>query len=165
MIKKNQTMVEWAVVLPFFILMLVSILELAPLMNSILKVEKAAQYGARIGAIRGSKDDDIKDAVVYNLQGIVDNSKLNKTITYSDPNISSTGIVAYRQVEGSIDKIKIEISPADQSERINGAWVLVRITYNYELYTPVLRTLLQVNGGLLNNRYFPIVRYSIQKIE
>lgn len=161
--KRGQSMVEWAIILPFLLLVLISIVELAPLMNNFLKVEKAAQYGARVGAIHNKTNDEIKDAVLFNLQGLVKSNGLQYISPYSSGQHDAK-VAAYSESHDGYERAYIEIVPGEIDKRINGGWVMVKITYRHPIYTPMLRTVLDF-GGYLEDGKFPIVRYAIYRIE
>lgn len=157
--KRGQAIVEWAIILPFLLLILISILELAPMMNTFLKVEKAVQYGARIGAVHGNGNDKIIEAVQFNLQGVDDVAGLS-----SD---SPSTTIHQGGKEGSTyesGRATVSIVPANKHTRVNGGWVLVEMTYDYPVYTPMLQIVLT---GFVDPSTgdFPITRYAIYRIE
>lgn len=158
--QKGQSIVEWAFILPFLLLVLFSILELAPLMNTYLKVEKAAQYGARTGAIHGKSNESILTNVAYNLQGLVDASQLRN----AGVNAGGDGVLYSQTIDG-MERVVIEVVPGNPAQRINGSWVMVRITYRYPLYTPMLKTLLKGSDVMYDNDHFDVTRYAIYRVE
>lgn len=161
-LKRNtgQSLVEWAVILPFLLLVLFSIIELAPMMNSFTKLEKAAQYGARTGAIHGSTNDKILENITYNLQGMADFHDLKPAGSSAD----GKGVL-YNKIVGGNERIVVEISPGQPNQRINGSWVMVRITYRYPLYTPMIKTLLKNSDVMYDADHFDITRYAIYRVE
>ena len=161
--KKGQSIVEWAIILPFLLLVLISIVELAPLMNTLMKVEKAVQYGARIGAIHGKTNAEIRDGVLFNMQGMVNSNNLNGIGPYSSSQHDAK-VYAYSEVHQGSERTYIEIVPGEIDKRINGGWVMVKVTYMHPIYTPILRVVLDV-GGFLEDGKFPVVRYAIYRIE
>lgn len=68
--KRGQSLVEFAMLTPFIILILASILELAPLLNAYVKVEKATHAAAREASIFGVSDSQILDKLVVNMYGM-----------------------------------------------------------------------------------------------
>lgn len=160
--KKNrgQSLVEWAVILPFLLLVLFSIIELAPLMNSFIKVEKAAQYGARTGAIHGTTNDEIVQNIAYNMQGMVEANNL----TLKGASGNQDGII-YSANGNGIEQTIIEIVPGNPTNRINGSWVMVRVTYRYPLFTPIIKTLFQSSDVMFDKDHFDVTRYAIYRIE
>lgn len=158
--RRGQSIVEWAIILPFLLLVLFSIIELAPLMNTFIKIEKAAQYGARTGAIHGETNDEIVRNVALNLQGLVDESDL--TLKGSSGNQDG---VLYTADGNGIEQTIIEIVPGNPTNRINGSWVMVRITHRYPLYTPIIKTLLKNSNVMFDDDHFDVTRYAIYRVE
>lgn len=74
--KRGQSAIEWGVLLPFLILIIASVLELAPLMNTIIVVDKSTQYSARTAAVKGTSNEDVIYAYVQNMQGIIQKTEL-----------------------------------------------------------------------------------------
>lgn len=68
--KMGQTLVEFAMLTPFVILVLAAILELSPLINAYVKLEKATHAAARTAAIYGSTDNEILDTFLINAYGM-----------------------------------------------------------------------------------------------
>lgn len=60
--KKGQALVEFAIILPIVLLLVMGILEFGLIMNSYLSIEHASREGARAGSVGGS-DVDIQNAV------------------------------------------------------------------------------------------------------
>lgn len=161
--KKNQSIIEWAIILPFLLLVLVSILEIGPLMNNVLKVEKTVQYSARQGAIHGNTNEDIRDAFIFSMQGVVNPDNL---VSVDNMGTSSgTKISGFVEKIDGIDRTTIEIIPGEIDKRINGGWVMVRANYYHRIYTPLLQTVLDFNGSLIDDKYFPIPKYAIYRVE
>lgn len=158
--EKGQSLVEWAVILPFLLLVLFSILELAPMMNTHIKIEKAAQFGARTGAIHGTTNEKILENVAYNLQGTVNMSELQQSGASAD----GKGLLYTKTVDG-IERVVVEISPGKPNERINGSWVMVRISYRYPMYTPLVKTVLKGADTMYDDDHFDITRYAIYRVE
>lgn len=164
--QRGQSIVEWAIILPFLLLVLFSIIELAPIMNTFVKIEKAAQYGARTGAIHGTTNAEIAQAIQYNLQGLVVSGNLRSSGTIDVP--SSDGVnraATYTEMANGYERTYIEIVPGDISNRINGGWVMVRITYRYPVITPMLKTVLKATDTMPDGKNFDITRYAIYRIE
>lgn len=164
--EKGQAIVEWAIILPLLLLILFSILELGPLMNGFLKVEKAAQYGSRVGAIYGNSNEKILEGVSLNLQGTANVTSYN---VGQNTDFNGDGVMDkfYQANNGAIE---VYISPAEQSQRINGSWSMVTVRYHYPIYTPMIQTVFQVGGMMYSGngcsgRCYTITRYAIQRIE
>lgn len=158
--KRGQSIVEWAIILPFLLLVLFSIIELAPLMNTFIKIEKAAQYGARTGAIHGTSNDKIAQNVAFNLQGLVE----EKDLTFKGSSGNQDGIL-YSASGNGIEQTIVEIVPGSSTKRINGSWIMVRVTYRYPLYTPIIKTLFKSSDVMFDANHFDITRYAIYRIE
>lgn len=154
---------EWALILPFLLLIVLSVLEFAPIMNSYIKVEKAAQYGARIGAQKGSTNEEIIQAIGYNLQGMVDPSGIR--LTNSNVGGHSMKGSAYSEIADGYERMYVEIVPGEMAERINGGWVYVRITYRYSIVTPIISGLLSKTSLMPDGKHFDVTRYAIYRIE
>ncbi len=61
--KKGQSLVEFAILLPILLLLLMGILEFGIMLNSYLTIHNAAREGARLGIVAGS-DIDIKELII-----------------------------------------------------------------------------------------------------
>lgn len=61
-IRKGQSMVEFALVLPIIIILLVGIFEFGQIFNAFLQINHASREGARVGALRGT-DGEIETVV------------------------------------------------------------------------------------------------------
>jgi hypothetical protein len=61
--EKGQSMVEFAVMLPLLILIVMAILEFGMMMNSYLAINNAAREGARLG-IAGGTDTQIQNTII-----------------------------------------------------------------------------------------------------
>jgi Flp pilus assembly protein TadG len=70
--RKGQSMVEFALVLPILIILLVGIFEFGQIFNVFLQINHASREGARTGALRGT------DAEI--VQSVKDSSTLDSTL-------------------------------------------------------------------------------------
>jgi Flp pilus assembly protein TadG len=61
--ERGQSMVEFAVMLPLLILIVMAILEFGMIMNSYLAINNAAREGARLGIVGGT-DDQIRSIIL-----------------------------------------------------------------------------------------------------
>lgn len=61
--EKGQSLVEFAVILPILLLILMGIAEFGMMINSYLTIENASREGARRGIV-GSSDTDIENSVI-----------------------------------------------------------------------------------------------------
>lgn len=82
--EKGQSLVEFAILLPVLLLLLMGILEFGIMLNSYLSINNSAREGARLGIVSGS------------------NLEITKLITYISPNLDSENlIVNITPLEGS----------------------------------------------------------------
>lgn len=163
--KRGQSIVEWAIILPFFLLVLISIVELSPLINTFLKAEKGSQYAARTGAVHGASNQDILKSLGLSMQGLMDVTQFQGPVTFQDTQHGSeTSAYSEYYSNGNL-RSYVEIVPGKVEDRINGSWIMVKVQYRYPLYTPLIKTLLDVGGYLKDGTYFEIVRYAIYRVE
>lgn len=69
--KRGQSAIEWGLLIPFLILIISSVLELSPLMSSIMVVDKATQYTAASAAKKGTTNEQLAYNYVMNMQGLM----------------------------------------------------------------------------------------------
>ncbi len=93
--EKGQSLVEFALVLPVLVLLLVGIFEFGFIFNAYLQINHASREGARTGAVR-ALDDDI-EAVVLQSTPTLDPSNMIITITPDE------------SIRGRGDSITVEI--------------------------------------------------------
>lgn len=79
--QKGQALVEFAIVLPILLLLVMGILQFGMMLNSYLTIENAAREGARTGII-GSSDSEIQNLIISTSPNL-DPAKLKVTITPS----------------------------------------------------------------------------------
>lgn len=77
--RKGQSLVEFALVLPLVVLLLVAIFEFGQIFNAYLQVNHASREGARTGAMRGT-DADI-EARVEDTAPTLDPALLSVTVS------------------------------------------------------------------------------------
>ncbi|WDC84543.1 pilus assembly protein [Caloramator sp. mosi_1] len=94
--KKGQALIEFTIILPILLLIIMGIAEFGIMLNSYLTIQNASREGARQG-IMGANDYEIYNVVLDSLENL-DETKVNLTITPSDTNRKS----------GDELKIKIE---------------------------------------------------------
>ncbi|WP_027309525.1 TadE/TadG family type IV pilus assembly protein [Caloramator sp. ALD01] len=82
--KKGQALLEFAILLPILLLIVMGISEFGIMLNSYLTIQNASREGARLG-ILGADDNEIVQAV-YSSASHIDTNKLNVTITPNDSN-------------------------------------------------------------------------------
>ncbi|CDF58760.1 TadE family protein [Thermobrachium celere] len=122
--RKGQALIEFSIILPILLLIVMGIAEFGMILNSYLTIQTASREGARIGII-GADDNEIVQAVYKSTQSI-DKRKINITITPSSTNRKSGDTLKVR-VEYEYDLIipiiknilgnKIELS-AETSMRV-----------------------------------------------
>jgi Flp pilus assembly protein TadG len=77
--QKGQALVEFALILPILMLVVMAILQFGMMLNSYLTIENASREGARSGII-GSSDDEIEQLIISTAPNL-DPSKLTVSIT------------------------------------------------------------------------------------
>jgi Flp pilus assembly protein TadG len=82
--RKGQSMVEFALVLPMLIVLLVGIFEFGQIFNAYLQINHASREGARTGALRGTDTEIVQ--TVSDSSPTLDSTLMTVTIT---PNESS----------------------------------------------------------------------------
>lgn len=85
--QQGQALVEFSIIIPLLLLLLLGIAELSMILNSYLSIENAAREGARIGVI-GSSDNAIKNRII-NTTPSLNSNNLNIQITPSEDSRSS----------------------------------------------------------------------------
>lgn len=61
--ERGQSLVEFAIILPILLVIIMGIIEFGMMMNSYLAISNASREGARIGIV-GSSDIDIKNLII-----------------------------------------------------------------------------------------------------
>lgn len=102
--KNAQSVMELALIMPIFILILFGIFQI----GSALVIEQTLIYAAREGARMGA-------------------------LTNSNEQIESAIAIATQFVDENHDKIRIEIDPSEESDRIRGSTLVVRVEYDFDL--------------------------------
>ncbi|MCM8710241.1 pilus assembly protein [Clostridium sp. SYSU_GA19001] len=77
--KKGQALVEFAIILPLLLLLIMGIVQFSMIINSYLSIQNAAREGARAG-ILGSSDIEIKN-IIKAVSPSLEASNLTVTIT------------------------------------------------------------------------------------
>lgn len=80
--RKGQSLVEFALVLPILIVLLVGIFEFGQIFNAYLQINHASREGARTGALRGT-DTEIEQSV-SDSSPTLDPTLMTVTITPSE---------------------------------------------------------------------------------
>lgn len=87
--EKGQSLVEFAILLPFLLLLLMGILEFGIMLNSYLTINNSAREGARLGIVAGSNLEI--NELITTISPNVDTGNLIVNITPSDGNRISGG--------------------------------------------------------------------------
>jgi Flp pilus assembly protein TadG len=87
--QKGQSLVEFAILLPILLLLLMGILEFGIMLNSYLTVNNSAREGARLGIVAGS-NLEISE-LITNISPTLDTDNLIVNITPSEGNRKSGG--------------------------------------------------------------------------
>jgi Flp pilus assembly protein TadG len=85
--QEGQALIEFSIIIPVLLLLLLGIAELSMVLNSYLSIENAAREGARIGVVNAS-DTDIKNRIL-NTTPTINSNNLNIQITPSENDRSS----------------------------------------------------------------------------
>ncbi|MBK5241508.1 MAG: pilus assembly protein [Clostridium sp.] len=80
--EKGQSLVEFSILLPILLLVLMGILEFGLMLNSYLTINNSAREGARLGIVAGS-DSEISE-LITNISPTLDTENLIINITPSD---------------------------------------------------------------------------------
>lgn len=157
--QRGQSLVEFAIILPLILLILLAIFEIGPLMNTFMKIEKAAQYGARTASIHGTENSSVLRAVLYNMQGMTGGEGDFTTKSNGTETISV-------ETHNGMERTIVEITPGNVENRINGSWAMVRVTYRYKIITPLVASLFHFGGdSMYDDNHYEITRYAIYRVE
>ena len=85
--QKGQALVEFALVFPILLLLVMGILQFGMMLNSYLSIENASREGARAGIV-GSSDSEIRNTIISTSPSL-DPNKLTVTITPAEANRKS----------------------------------------------------------------------------
>jgi len=85
--QKGQALVEFAIILPILLLLVMGILQFGMMLNAYLSIENAAREGARAG-IMGSSDAEIRNLVIATSPSL-DPENLTVSITPNETNRTS----------------------------------------------------------------------------
>lgn len=77
--EKGQSLVEFSIMLPIVVLILMGIIEFGLMLNSYLMIENASREGARTGIV-GSTDTDIRSQITV-VSPVLDSNRLTINIT------------------------------------------------------------------------------------
>lgn len=85
--QKGQALVEFAIILPILLMLVMGILQFGMMLNTYLTIENASREGARAGII-GSSDAEIKNLIIATSPSL-DPACLTVIITPDEPNRKS----------------------------------------------------------------------------
>ena len=89
--EKGQSLVEFAILLPFLLLLLMGILEFGIMLNSYLTIHNSAREGARLGIVAGSNIEI--NQLINNISPNLDPKNLIVNITPSEGSRKSGGTI------------------------------------------------------------------------
>jgi len=89
--EKGQSLVEFAILLPLLLLLMMGILEFSLMLNSYLTINNSAREGARLGIVAGS-NIEIKE-LIDNISPNLDSKKLIVNITPLEGSRQSGGTI------------------------------------------------------------------------
>jgi Flp pilus assembly protein TadG len=92
--QKGQALVEFAIILPIVILVLMAILEFGIMLNTYLKIENAAREGARAGIV-GKSYTEI-GTLVTTISPSLNSSKMSVVITPTEAQRKSGGTLTVK---------------------------------------------------------------------
>lgn len=166
--KLGQSIVEFAMLTPFIILVLSSILELSPMLNAYMKVEKATQAAAKTASIHGVTDSQILGTLVTNMYGMsfpqyytgfdanthevifplypIDGTHncpggyndIFRSVEEDEPYPTKHCYAEAQENYRNIYGRTVVQIVPSRKSRVNGSWVSVNVQYNYQVYTPVI---------------------------
>ena len=84
---KGQALVEFAIILPILLLLLMGIFQFGMMLNTHLTIENASREGARVGIV-GSTDAEIQNLIIA-ISPILNPQDLTLTITPDETNRNS----------------------------------------------------------------------------
>jgi len=87
----GQSLVEFALVLPIFLLVLFAIVDFGMAFHAWIAVTNSAREGARLGAVRGPADEIVQR--VRDTTGTLDQDKLTVTVTNAEGDPGDSVIV------------------------------------------------------------------------
>jgi Flp pilus assembly protein TadG len=132
--EKGQSLAEFVMVLPIFLILVFSIIDFGMGFHAWLTVTNSAREGARFGAVRAQPG------------GACDN----------DPSTQATNIdCRVRETADSLKQANLDVSitcpgpPAGACPGTPGTSVVVKVDYDYDLITPLDGVLGLISGGAI----------------
>ena len=107
--QKGQALVEFAIILPIIMLLIMGIFQFGMMLNAYITIENASREGARAGII-GSSDAEIETLIIS-----------------TSPSLEP-------------ERLTVTITP-DETRRIAGNTLTVKVTYDYKLTVPIISNL------------------------
>ena len=124
--EKGQSLAEFVMVLPIFLILVFSIIDFGMGFHAWLTVTNSAREGARLGAVRAPEG------------GACDN----------DPSTPATNIdCRVRETADSLDQLKLSCCGVTNAQGTPGDSVVVKVDYDYDLITPLDGLLGLISGG------------------
>lgn len=110
--QNGQAVVEIAIMMPFLLLIIVSIIELGIFFSDYMQLNNAVQYAGDIGKVHGTSNTTIIQALKNQCAGL------------------------------NINNLAITIIPNDENNRPNGGWIFIKARYDYRFITPIISSIL-----------------------
>jgi hypothetical protein len=117
--EKGQALVEFALLVPIFLMLLFAVVDFGMGFHSWITVTNSAREGARLGAVRGSTDD------------IILRVKATADLINED------------------DKMTVTVTNAADNGGDPGESVVVRVDYDYDLITPLASLVAFLSGDII----------------
>lgn len=138
--KRGQTVVELALILPIFLLLLFSMIEFGRVLYIMQMMQFASREGARVGVVNTS-DTVVVEKIVNNLSGYMG---AGCTVAYSsgtDEQGRNMVIATISSLNAGIDNVIVKISP-DAVTRQTGDDLMVRINHSLDIFSPLMEQIL-----------------------
>ncbi len=144
--RRGQSLVEFALVFPIFMLMLVAIFDFGLGLYSQMTVINAAREGARVGIVDPTNTNAIQDQVLA-MATALDSNNLTSTVACRHPD--SNGV---ETVIGCVDAVTGDI-------------IEVRVDYDYHMILPLAGLLRLVSGSGQTTNAIPLSSSVWMRIE
>lgn len=157
----GQSVVEFALVLPIMVILMLAIIDLARIYTTMLSVESAAREAADFGTFGSQKWDD----AIYSLpvDGTEAKMRLRACVASSDlpdyvgPDDSCTNPAFAYELSGDKGATWGAYSTAlgcDNATREPPCWLKVTLTYDFQMFAPLNLEFFGVTLGLPNSFTF-----------
>jgi hypothetical protein len=128
----GQTLVEFALVLPIFLLVLFAVVDFGMAFHAWIVVTNSAREGGRLGAVHPSLADEGSPC-------------------YGQGSMEQCIVAKVRDAAGSLgDDVVVSV---DNADGIPGESVVVDVSYVYSLITPVADILGMFSGGTIGDSF------------